>query len=175
MPLPTDRPDIVLVPTRERDLDDLRRLWNDGRVMRWVGYPAGLGYDDAAVQAWFEWLEREPECHHFVIRAEGLGFCGEAYYAYDVAHRRAALDIKLVPEAQGRGVATAALTSLVSLVFRVEPGVDAVWVEPSPRNRAARRLYRRVGLKPRRRPAELGQGTYWEVRREEWPGLHSAC
>jgi RimJ/RimL family protein N-acetyltransferase len=159
---------ILLRPTTSADLPDLLRLWNDGRVMRWVGFPDGLGYDQAKIEGWFKRLQADPCRHHYVVHSPAIGFCGEAYYAADLAHRRASLDIKLLPEAQGQGIAFDALSTLISSIFETEPDIQAVWTEPSVQNLASRRLYTRCGLKPRPRPADLGDyESYWELSRDE--------
>jgi RimJ/RimL family protein N-acetyltransferase len=161
-----ERDQLMLRATSEQDLPDLRALWNDGRVMRWVGFPDGLDYDAAAMSRWYDRLRADPRRHHFVIEHPDLGFCGEAYYATDAAGR-AGLDIKLRPAAQGRGIAATALRALIAHVFRVEPHVDEVWAEPARANAAARRLYARCGLRPRLRPVDLPPGeSYWALRRD---------
>lgn len=141
-------------------------LWNDGRVMAWVGFPEGLGHTADDMAAWWDRLSADASRHHFVIEADGIGFCGEAFFAVDEARRRAGLDIKLRPEAQGRGIATLALGMLIERAFAADPAVEGVWTEPSSENRAARRLYERCGLAPAERPADLPPGpSYWELRR----------
>ena len=146
-------------------------LWNDGRVMRWVGFPDGLGYDIAAMTAWYERLQSNPLRHHFVVLSDLLGFCGEAYYAVDPQHRRAGLDIKLRVAAQGGGRATAAFRALIDRVFESETIVDLVWTEPAVSNLAARTLYWQCGLRPAQRPADMPPQdprydvSYWELRR----------
>ena len=162
---------IVIRYTAEADLPEVMALWNDGRVTKWVGFPNGLGYDAGRIRDWFSELQSNPDRHHFVVHAEGIGFCGEAYYAVDGGHGRAGLDIKFTPEAQGQGLATDALRTLIRLVFESEPGVSAVWTEPSAENVAARKLYNRCGLRPSPRPLDMEQGvSYWELRRENWDG-----
>ncbi len=161
---------IILRPTLRNDLADLMALWNDGRVMRWVGFPDGLGYDITAVTAWYERMEANPLRHHFVVFSDRLGFCGEAYYAVDPQHRRAGLDIKLRVAAQGGGRATAAFRILIDRVFMCEPSVDLVWTEPAVSNLAARTLYWQCGLRPAQRPADMPvdpryDTSYWELRR----------
>jgi RimJ/RimL family protein N-acetyltransferase len=156
-------------PTDESDLNDLVDLWNDGRVMRWVGFPDGLGYDRQKAVRWLANLASNPHRHHYVIRDTAFDFCGELYYEVDAIHHMASLDIKLVPNAQGRGIATQALRVLIDLIFRSETEVDSVWVEPWPDNLAAHRLYTRCDLKPQPRPLHLGEGpSYWELKREDW-------
>jgi RimJ/RimL family protein N-acetyltransferase len=77
-----------------------------------------------------------------------------------------------MPEAQGTGQATEALSALIRLVFESEPEVDAVWTNPMPENLASRRLYERCGLEPMPVPTHLnGSAEYWELHREDWaPG-----
>ncbi len=155
-------------PTSVTDLSDLMALWNDGRVMKWVGFPDGLGYSASAMTRWFERLRAKPHHHHFVITAPTLGFCGEAYYAVDSVHGRAGLDIKLRPEAQGGRRATAALLQLIHRVFEAESSVDSVWTEPAENNLAARTLYWQCGLRPTERPPDMEPGpSYWQLRRED--------
>lgn len=155
----------LLHSTSRDDLDELRSLWNDGRVMRWVEFPEGLGIDETEMESWFVALQGNPDSHHFVIRDEALGFCGEVYYRADRSRRWASLDIKLTPEAQGRGLATEALRDLIDLVFEAEDEVDVVWTEPSAENLSAQRLYERCGLIPEPRPAFLDDGPSVWVRR----------
>ncbi len=165
----TQHTDLELQRTAKSDLPALMRLWNDGRVMRWVGFPEGLGYDQQQAKRWLANLDANPLRHHFVIRSRKLGFAGELYYAADPSHRMASLDIKLIPRAQGQGIATQALQAMIDLVFESEPDVDSVWVEPWPENLAAQKLYTRCGLMPRPRPAHLGEGpSFWQLRRTDW-------
>jgi len=162
---------VTIRNTSEADLSDLMTLWNDGRIMRWVGFPDGLGYDHERLDQWFERLRANPTRHHFVVHTEALGFCGELYYAVDSIHRRAGLDIKFIALAQGRGLATDALKTLIKFIFESEPEVEAVWTEPSKENRSARSLYERCGLRSAVRPADMTQGeSYWELRRQDWEG-----
>lgn len=163
MPVP---PAIRVRPTTEADLPELVALWNDGRVMRWVGFPDGLGCDLEQARGWWERTSADPDRHHFVIEAAGIGFAGELFYRVEPEARRAGLDVKLLAAAHGRGIASAALAAFCERVWNEEPVVDAVWVEPSDVNEAARRLYARLGFRPRERPADLPPAdSYWELRR----------
>ncbi len=153
-------------PTTASDLDDLRRLWNDGRVMRWVGFPDGLGIDDDGCRDWFEWIAGSSDRHHYVVHEGDGRFCGELYYRIDAAGR-VELDIKLVPEAQGRGIGTEAFGWLLKTVFEQEPSAVLAWTEPLPQNVRSRALYARAGLHPEARPVGLeGSGEIWVIRRE---------
>ncbi len=160
---------VTICTTTRQDLADLMTLWNDGRVMRWVGFPNGLGYDEEKIKTWFEKLQSQPHRHHFVVHADGVGFCGEVYYAVEQEHRRAKLDIKFVAGAQGHGLATDALQTLIRHVFMNEKEVDVVWTEPRQDNIASRKLYARCGLTPQPRPTDLEPfESYWALSRESW-------
>ncbi len=159
-----DSADVELRPTTAGDLGSLARLWNDGRVMWWVGYPNGLGISSSDLRRWHDRVRSDPRRHHFVVIGADGSFLGEAYY--ETAGSRAGLDIKLIPEAQGRGLGTAAFQALIEEVWASERDVDAVWTEPDEQNTPARRLYAKCGLRPRSRPDEVpGSGPYWELRR----------
>lgn len=161
-------PGLTIRQTTEADLADLGRLWADGEVMRWVGFPGGLHYDEEELGRWLAWVGESPDRRHFVVVDDEVGFCGELFSDVDREAKRAALDIKLLPTARGRGIATAALAWLVDLVFESEPDVDLVWTEPWPENEAAQRLYARCGLRPRARPGDLRPGpSFWALSRSE--------
>ncbi len=160
---------ITIRTTTRDDLPALMELWNDGRVMRWVGKPDGLGYNADTIGRWFEKLESDPNRHHFCVYAPDIGFCGEVYYAIDGAYRRAGLDIKFRPEAQGRGLAADALNTLIRHIFESESALEIVWAEPSSANSAAQKLYARCGLEPQPRPADLWEAeSFWACRKDRW-------
>lgn len=166
---------VTLRTTEQGDLNNLLVLWNDGRVMRWVGFPAGLGYDVERMARWFDRLQANPSSHHFVVYADPVGFCGEVFYAVDQEHGRAGLDIKLVPAAQGRGLGADALRTLIRHVFESERDVAIVWTEPRADNAASRRLYARCGLRPDTRPADLEPfDSFWSLSRARWSALSAA-
>lgn len=140
--------------TSEADLPDLMALWNDGRVMRFVGFPDGLEATPESMAAWLRRLDADASRRHSSIHAAHLGFCGETFYAIDAAHDLATLDVKLRPEAQGRGIASAALTRVLSEIF--DGGLAGrAYVDPSRHNAPALRLYERLGFVEAARPPWL--------------------
>ena len=158
----------VLRPTTPGNLLDLLRLWNNSRVMCWVGFSNDLGYDQAKIESWFERLQADPCRHHCVVLSPEISFCNRVYYAADPSRRRASLDIKLLPEAQAQDFAVGALSTLTSYIFKTEPYIHVVWTEPTEQNLAARRLYTRCGLQSRPRPADLGPfESFWKLSRDE--------
>ncbi len=157
---------LQLTSTRGQDLPDLIALWNDGEVMRWVGFPNGLGYTAEKAAAWLEGVRTSSRSYHFCARAGTGEFLGEVFCKVDDGSRRAGLDIKFVQAARGRGLSRDALLTLIDWIFRDLPGVDAVWTEPGAGNLAAQTLYYSCGLRPTERPAGMHKAdSYWERRK----------
>jgi RimJ/RimL family protein N-acetyltransferase len=160
---------VVLRSTTEADLGFLKGLWNDGRVMQWVGFPQGSGYTDESIAVWFQRLCGQSHLSHFIAWANHGTPCGEIGYRVEPGTSRAGLDIKFVPEQQGKGLAADALTALIDHVFNTEQGVEEVWTEPHEDNAAARRLYARCGLRAKARPSDMEPAeSYWALERHRW-------
>ena len=162
-----------MLEIRETTLEDLKnvqRLWGDGEVMRFVGFPEGLHETDEDLRAWIERLSAaRPRVNHWSIYEDGV-YCGETNYSIDEQTRSASLDVKLFAAARGRGIATKALTHAIREAFR--NGAETVWVDPAPENARAIALYRRLGFTQKDMPAHvIAQGEdpetnlYFELHR----------
>lgn len=160
---------VIIKSTKEEDLNNILCLWNNGTVMKWVGFPEGLNQTIEDLQEWFSNLQKSELANHYVILNKSNIFCGELFYMKKLEHRRAGLDIKLLPESQGKGLATEALKLFIDIIFKTEGQIDAVWTEPSKDNTSARDLYTRCGLEEKDRPDDMEPAeSYWELTREEW-------
>jgi len=147
--------DITIRETQSEDLENIRALWNDGDVMRFVGFPDGIGVTSDDMVRWFDWIERgRPRRNHYSIYAEEIGYCGESFYDIDAAHGyAAALDIKLFAKARGRGIASTALSHAIRAAF--DNGALRVWVDPNTKNERALALYHRLGFQEKEMPPHL--------------------
>ncbi len=162
---------IEIKETRVEDLENVRRLWADGDVMRFVGFPDGLHKTHEEMLEWYRRLDsRRPGTEHYSVFEDGV-YCGEAYYRIEKEHdNAAALDIKLFGFARGRGIATEALSFAVKEAFA--HGAETVWVDPDPENLKAIALYERLGFKRAKMPEHLKRGDEWtesvymELRKE---------
>ena len=144
---------IEIKETTIKDIDHVQRLWADGDVMRFVGFPDGLHQTNEEMQDWFRWIESgRPALNHYSIFEDGT-YCGESFYEIDAAHQSAALDIKLFEFVRGRGIATAGLTHAIKEAFR--NGAETVWVDPNPENTKAIALYTRLGFQRKAFPKHL--------------------
>ncbi len=161
---------IEVSETKIKDLCYVEKLWADGDVMKFVGFPEGLVNTDEEMKNWFGWIEaNRPRLDHYSIFEDGQ-YCGEAFYEIDMEHKSAALDIKLFRSARGRGIAAAGLSYAIKEAFR--NGAETVWVDPVPENVKAIALYERLGFRQKDFPEYLaneGKGTgsvYMELKKE---------
>ncbi len=147
---------IEIKETTADDLKNVQRLWADGDVMKFVGFPEGLHQSDEKMEKWLRWIEaNRPALNHYSIFEDGK-YCGESFYEIDPEHHSAALDIKLFGFARGRGIAAAGLRHAINEAFR--NGAKAVWVDPNPENGKAIALYERLGFQRKAFPVHLLSG-----------------
>lgn len=161
---------IEIKETTFEDIKNVQRLWADGDVMRFVGFPNGLHETYENMQKWFRWIvDNRPTLNEYSIFEEGA-YCGEAFYKIDKEHNNSAsLDIKLFEFARGRGIATYALSHTIEEAFR--NGAETVWVDPDPQNEKAIALYERLGFERKDMPEyimamdEDPKNIYMELRK----------
>jgi len=154
---------ITIKETDQSDLLNVMKLWNDGEVMFYVGFPKGLSVTLERLQKWLNGVNQDVFRRHYSIYAEDVGYCGETYYEIDREHDLAILDIKVVPEAQGKGIAAYAFSYAIDQVFRNNLTTKA-YVDPHPDNKKAWKLYAKLGFITKPRPEFLEKGpTYLEV------------
>ena len=109
---------ISIRETTSGDLKDVQKLWADGDVMKFVGFPEGLHETDENMEKWLSWIEQgRPLRNHYSLFDDGV-YCGESFYSIDVQHNySAALDIKLFAFARGKGIGTAGLRYAIQEAF----------------------------------------------------------
>lgn len=157
---------IKIIETRECDLENIQKLWADGDVMKYVGFPNGLHETMENLQNWYKWIkESRPYVNHYSIY-EGNLYCGESFYNIDFNHDNSAcLDIKLFKHARGKGIASLALKYTIEEAFK--NGAKKVWVDPNPNNIKAIALYERLGFSVKSMPnylveSEVTESLYME-------------
>ena len=160
---------IKIRETTSKDICFVQKLWADGNVMKFVGFPDGLQETEKQMQSWYEWIELgRPFVNHYCI-FDDSEYCGETFYEIDVNHdNSAALDIKLFGFARGKGIATKALSFVINEAFK--NGANRVWVDPNPKNEKAIALYKRLGFVEKEMPAYLKEdnemmSVYMEIER----------
>ena len=159
---------LKLKETAQADLKQVQALWACGEVMKFVGFPNGLHQTDAQMEEWLSWvISARPKVNHYSIYEDGI-YCGETFYQIDETTKSAALDIKLLPSARGRGIAARALSHAIEAAFA--NGAEKVWVDPNPLNQKAIALYERLGMQRKPMPKELledesADALYFELQK----------
>lgn len=163
---------IRIKETDQSDLPNIMQLWNNGQVMFYVGFPSGLGVTMERLQQWLEGINQDIYSRHYSIYAQDIGYCGETFYDVDREHDLARLDIKLLPRAQGKGIAAYAFSYVIDQVFSNNLASKAR-VDPHPKNKKAWNLYAKLGFVSKPRPAFLPKGpTYLEVTRDTFTSAY---
>lgn len=141
------------------DLENVKRLWADGEVMKYVGFEEGLHQSDEEMKDWYKWISsNKPYLNHYSIFEDGI-YLGETFYEIDLNHGNAAsLDIKLFSFARGKGIATIALSYAIDSAFK--NGASKVWVDPNKENIKAIALYKRLGFIEKPMPDYLKDPKY---------------
>ena len=131
---------ITIKETTKEDLASLLLLWNDGQVMKWVGFPDGLNTTIEAMHQWFTNLK--PHEKHFSIYDNEQKFCGETFYRLsDIT----TVDIKLFSQFQNKGIAAYALSYAMREALEHNPDTTLM-VDPHYLNEDAIRLYLKLGF-----------------------------
>lgn len=135
---------IKIAVTTKDDLELVQKLWKDGRVMKWVGFPDGLEMSAEDMLKWYERLQQTPNEEHYSLFDTTGEYVGETFYRYHPEETE--VDIKLVPSQQGKSYASVGLSYVMSKVFVHDPNTVII-VDPHPENLQAYILYERLGFK----------------------------
>lgn len=157
--------------TETEDLSNVQFLWATPEVMHFVGFPDGLHETlEHMEHKWLPWVQPPPKRQHYSIYSDGIGYCGESFYDVD-EKGLACMDIKLLPCARGNGIAFQGLAHALNQAFLLGNARSA-YVDPSPENIKAIRLYQKLGFKETDRAAHLEDPgcpyIYMELSRSDW-------
>jgi RimJ/RimL family protein N-acetyltransferase len=164
---------VVLVPLRAQDADDLLGLLDDAYVRE------SLGVDDAdgLRRRFARWeSRRSPDGSerwlNWVVRGRASGRA-VGWSQATVRATRASVAYALVPDARGRGAASDAVRAMTDWL-RTELGVDEVTASIAPANAASARVARAAGFAPTDR-REAGEVVWVQMREDErdGPGIAS--
>ena len=142
-----------LRPPKESDFKFLKNMWENGEVMKYVGFPKGLKQSDNKIEKWIkDWCT--PDKLRLIIEDKRskkpigeTGYRIEKNYLYAKNKKVAALDIKIGNRNFWRkGLATEALQLLINQLKKTSD-IDIFEVTPNIKNKAALKLYKKLGFK----------------------------
>lgn len=149
--------------TTVEDLSNVQALWGNGEVMQYVGAPEGIAVTIQQLEDWLNKVQSNALSKHYSIYEETIGYCGEAFYEIDTEHDLGTLDIKLIKEARGKGIAYEALSYTLDAAYQTGKCTKA-YVEPVKSNVKAWALYEKLGFVSKPRPAHLESNeVYLEI------------
>lgn len=152
--------EITIKETDETDLMNTMNLWNNGEVTKYVGFPNGLGYSEEDIRNWFKKNQEIKFFKHFSIYSEEFGYCGETGYGMPKNEDKIlSLDIKLLPKAQGKGIAEYSLRFAIEQAIKDKAG-KKVYVDPHMENLNAIKLYKKLGFIEKPYPDYLKNDDY---------------
>lgn len=156
--------------TTQEDLDNIMMLWENGEVMKYVGFPNGFKTSKEVLNDWLASINETDLCEHFSIYSDELGYCGEAFYAVDKHHDIGKLDIKLLPQSSSQEIARYALEYAIDRAFKTG-ACSKVYVEPSRDNLPVWQLYEKLGFIEKTRPSFLAvSDVYLELTENDFNG-----
>jgi len=137
-------------PPKKQDFAFLKKLWESGRVMEYVGFPKGLSQPDKKIKAWIENWSNKDRLRLIVVDKKTNKPIGETGYRVDKDYqfskaKTAALDIKLTPNYWGKGLATEALNIIIPYIFN-QTDIENIQVTPNVENTGALKLYEKLGF-----------------------------
>lgn len=157
--------------TTLNDLENIQKIWNDGEVMKFVGFSEDLKMSSEKMITWYKWVNsRGDNRRHYSIYCLDK-YCGETFYNLD-DNGYVSIDIKLNTYARGQGVAFQAVSFVIKQAF-TNSNAQIIWVDPNPKNEKALKLYKRLGFVIAKRPdcIDSGEGydfIYMELTRKRW-------
>lgn len=167
----------------EADVAFFLRLWNDPRVMRYVGFPHGLGLDTAQVAQALEHDlqsgdERRLDSRLVAVRRDTGQVIGECKLGTPNDSGLSETDVKLLPEFWGQGYGSEIKRGLLDYLF-THTECQVVQATPNVENIASIRMQesvggQRVGESLFEFPPEMQDFTcpvhcyIYQVRRADW-------
>lgn len=142
------------------DLDDVVAIFSEPDVAQWW-----WGYDRERIEREFV-VGDDPEVTSYVIEVEGeVAGIIQSWEEPDPEYKRAGIDIGLGARWRGKGVAVAAIRSLVDTLV-AERGHHHITIDPAASNGRAIACYKKLGFQPVGilRKNELGaDGTFHDT------------
>jgi len=97
---------LILREPTKGDFEFLKNMWQNGEVMKFVGFPSGLKQSDEKIYQWIDTAQKNGRCKLVIEDKESHRAIGETGYRLDINYpfakgkKAAAPDIKLITQCQ---------------------------------------------------------------------------
>ncbi len=147
---------LILRTPKMSDFDFLKSMWEDGRVMKYVGFPDGLKQSDEKIKSWIEGWNSKDILRLVIVDKQTGEQIGETGYRTDEEYPfssklAAAPDIKLVPSFWGKGYGSEALKKIIEYIF-TNTKLEIIQVTPNIKNQKVIGLYGKLGFSKKGKP-----------------------
>jgi len=164
-------------PPEKSDFIFLKSLWEDGKVMEYVGFPKGLKQPDKKIYNWITNWSSEDKLRLIIKDKETGQSIGETGYKIDNNYpfsksKVAAIDVKIIPEYWGKGIGTEVVKRITKHIFS-KTDINIIQVTPNVNNKAAIHLYSKLGFVKKGQPEVCDKPDsvvifqYMELKKEE--------
>ena len=120
-------------------------LWESGEVMKFVGFPNGLGWTESQYKEYFAKSNKLDSDILLAVEDKNGKFMGQAKIAFPDSDGYCEHDLKLMPGFQGKGFGFRIWKMMLDRMNRVWPNATAL-VTPSVENEKAIRIYSSMGF-----------------------------
>jgi len=143
---------VNLRPPRDNDLFFLAQLWGDSNVMKYVGYPHGMKISRAKIAKWINDWQKFGQLRLIIedpaknIPIGEIGYREDTKFPFKHRGKVLALDIKIIPEYWGRGIAKKSLKKFIE-ILSANDKIEYFQVTPNVLNTGAIGLYHSLGFR----------------------------
>ena len=129
----------------KKDVPIILKWWNDGNVMKDVGFPQGLDLTHDEVVQSIKGYQEQAQANFFVILDEDKKVIGEFCFKV-IREKVATFDIKVGEiNNQGKGYGRQSVLQGIEYIKRIET-INLIEIEVSPENSRAISLYQSIGF-----------------------------
>lgn len=143
---------LILRPPSLKDFNFLKNMWENGKVMEYIGFPSGLHQSNKKI---INWIENWQDAQHLRLiiehrkdkRAIGeIGFRLDNSFRFHKNKKNAILDIKIIPKYWSRGYGFESLNGFIKFLD-MNSDFDFYSLNPNIKNIKAMGLYKKLQFK----------------------------
>jgi len=133
-------------PKKKEDIDFLVKLHNNPQVMKFVGFPKGLGTNFENEKNLAEKNYNSDNARLLIYKKENNECIGSCKIGVPNKENFSEIDYKLLPEFWGRGFGSEVIKGLADFIFNVRK-YHGIETTPNKNNIASQKICEKIGMK----------------------------